>query len=154
TGFNALANCITGLYTKLRSPFSDGIATEGARLLLRSLPVLARDPVEPTARVEAGWGSLLSGYVIRHAFGGLHHAVSHALVNKFKFEHATANALMLPHSVGWHFANLQGAHLDRLQAALPSDWEQTIRQTSAVIGLPPNLEAAGIPATALDELAS
>jgi alcohol dehydrogenase class IV len=152
SALNATAHCATALYVRHRSAFSDALASEGLRLLLGALRGLAGDPAHPVARVDAQWGSYLAGVVIRHAFAGAHHALSHALVTRAGFSHAMANALVLPHSIAWHLDWLEGRDLARLQAALPAGWDATLREATAAAGLPASLTAAGLRGEQLDEV--
>ena len=151
SAFNAAAHCVTALAVRQRSPFSDALAAWGFRLVLDSLPALQTDPAGDL-RVDAQWGSLLAGWVLRHAYAGMHHAINHAVVTKTALSHATSNALVLPHAIGWHLERLSGDDLMRLQAALPADWRNTLAGAAHAAGLPPSLREAGVPEESLGEI--
>ena len=66
--------------------------------------------------------------------------------------HAMANALVLPHGIQWHLEWLQGRDLERLQAALPAGWRESIRSATRLAGLPNSLGDTGVLETQFEEI--
>jgi maleylacetate reductase len=102
SGINALAHCLEALYAPGADPTVLLSAAEGARALVASLPVLAREPHDPDARAEALYGAWLGGYALGNAAMGLHHKLCHVLGGSFGLPHAETHAILLAHTIGYN----------------------------------------------------
>src|SRR6266704_3254247 len=59
SGMNAMAHLVEGLYAQDANPIISLLAVEGIRALVRSLPVVVRDPNSLEARADALYGAWL-----------------------------------------------------------------------------------------------
>ena len=147
TGMNAFAHCIEGLYSKVRNPFSEGLALQGIRLLHQALPAMARAPEDPEARGRALVGAQLSGMVIANARVGIHHAVCHCLGALGGLSHGVANSVFLPHAMRYNLdvaaaqIKLAGEAMGLGLRDVPND--EAARQT--IVAVVAMQQAAGVP---------
>src|SRR5205807_5207049 len=97
-------------------------------------------------------GALLAGYVIGSTGYGLHHVVSQTLARSAGLAHGTANAVMLPHSIG-ALRRRSPAAIERLDDALGGDAADVARRVAALCGAE-RLGEAGVAADALERYAA
>lgn len=93
---NALAHCVSGIFARGRSPITDLLAAEGARLLSRGLRGITESFENRGARADLTQGSYLAGTVLAHAGTSLHHTICHILGGTFDLPHAETHAAVLP----------------------------------------------------------
>lgn len=95
TGCDALGQAIEGLTSRHASPWTDVLAMEAIRLILRSLrrAVARGDDLE--ARSDMALAASLSGVVISHTGCTLDHAMSHPLTAHTGVPHGLAVAALL-----------------------------------------------------------
>ena len=113
SALNALGHAAEGPCTPLANPVATLAAHDGARLLARTLRP------EPD-REGLALGALLAGYVIDSTGYGLHHVLAQTLVRLAGAGHGSANAVLLPRTLGalaWRFPE----RLDALRMALDDD---------------------------------
>ncbi|MEP7205643.1 MAG: iron-containing alcohol dehydrogenase [Casimicrobiaceae bacterium] len=140
TGMNAVAHCIEGLYSRVRNPISDALALGGLRALHQAMPAMVRDPTSVTARADVLAGAHLSGMVIANARVGIHHGICHGLGSLGGLPHGIANAVLLPHAMGFNAA-VAGPPLRRAAEAMGvavadlSDAQAVQRAIDAVVAL-------------------
>jgi alcohol dehydrogenase class IV len=96
---NALAHAVEGPVTPLASPVPSLAGREAARLIDAVYLVDEENP-GPLQRDQLALAALLSGYVIDSTGYGLHHVLSQTLVREAGIAHGSANAAMLPHTIG------------------------------------------------------
>jgi alcohol dehydrogenase len=102
TAMNGFAHCAEGLYSRLRNPISEGLAKQGARIFAQAVPAMVAEPGNPDHRGQVLAAAALSGMVISNARVGIHHAVCHCLGALGGLSHGVANAVMLPHALGYN----------------------------------------------------
>jgi len=95
---NALAHCVSGIFAPGRSPITDLLAAEGARLLTDGLRGLQSKPGNPVARAALTQGAYLAGTVLAHAGTSAHHTICHILGGAFDLPHAETHTAVLPAS--------------------------------------------------------
>lgn len=93
SAMNALGHCAEAPLTVHANPMVTMAAERGADHIEVGATTLDRD--------HLAMGALLGGYAIGLSGYGVHHVVSQTLVRYQGIEHATANALMLPHTAEW-----------------------------------------------------
>lgn len=154
TGMNGLAHCIEGLYSKVRSPLAEVLAIDGIGRFARVMPALRRSPGDVEQRGELMVAAHLSGLVLVNARTCLHHAICHAIGSVTGVGHGDANAVMLPHALGF---NIEAVHpqLDRAAVALGrgSDFIAGLRELAAELEVPTRLRDIGVPHETLAHIA-
>jgi maleylacetate reductase len=153
SGMNALAHCVEALYAPGANPVTALLATEGARVLARGLPVAVSDPADLAARSDALLGAWLAGSALAAAGVGIHHQLCHLLGGAYRLPHAELHAVVLPHAV--HFvAPAARPQLARLAGGLGTDdvaggiWDLGRR-----LGTPASLAELGLAEAELDRAA-
>ncbi|HVL94339.1 MAG TPA: iron-containing alcohol dehydrogenase [Solirubrobacteraceae bacterium] len=119
SALNALGHAVEAPCTPRANPVATMAAHEAARLIAGALP----DAGEPQ-RDELALAALLAGYSIDSAGYGLHHVLSQTLVRLTGIPHGSANAIMLPHSIGalaWRFPRQHEALTRALGGGEPAD---------------------------------
>ena len=162
TGADALTHCIESFTCPVFHPMCDGIALEGIRLIVESLPRTYRDG----ANVEARGKMLVAAAIGAVAFQkdlGVVHSLAHPLSTICGLHHGLANALCLV--AGMKFCATRKPGLYRrvgiacgLDIVKSSDTEadrQTIRFVAGLLaglGLNTRLREHGVKAEQLDAL--
>ena len=145
SALNALGHAVEAAVTTLANPVSTLAAGGAVTLLARGLSGSAPDPE------TLGLGALLAGYASDSALYGLHHVMSQTLARHAGVPHATANAIMLPHTA----RGLQRRFADRIDP-LTRDTGEDVPSLAARIGEragPRRLREAGVTAEQLDACA-
>jgi alcohol dehydrogenase class IV len=102
SALNALGHAAEAPVTRMANPVATLAAHEAARLIARAFGPGDAGP----GREALALGALLAGYAIDSAWYGLHHVLSQTLVRMAGIPHGSANAIMLPHTLGalaWRF---------------------------------------------------
>jgi alcohol dehydrogenase class IV len=145
---NALGHAAEGPLTPLSNPVARLAGLEAARRLAEG----TSDPGAEPARDALALGALLAGYVIGSTGYGLHHVVSQTLARFTGVGHGTANAIMLPHSLGALRERFPTGYLKTLEEALgtaPEAFATQLRDTGALS----RLAGAGVSEADLDRCA-
>jgi alcohol dehydrogenase class IV len=95
SALNALGHAYEAQLTLSANPVATLVAQEAARLLLGAWD--ATDPGREE-RDRLALGALLAGYAVGEAGYGLHHVMAQTLARYTGAAHASANAIMLPHT--------------------------------------------------------
>lgn len=128
SALNALGHAVEAPCTPRANP----VATLAARRAAALIGAAFADPDEPD-RDALALAALLAGYTIDSAWYGLHHVLSQTLRSHTGVEHATANAVMLPHSLpalGRRFAREH----EQLTAALGGEPAEVAARIRALTG--------------------
>ena len=154
SGMNALAHCVEALYAPGANPVTALLATEGAKVLARGLPLAVSDPADLAARSDALLGAWLAGAALAAAGVGIHHQLCHLLGGAYRLPHAELHAVVLPHAVRF-VAPAARPQLARLAGGLGVDdvaggiWDLGRR-----LGTPASLAELGLAETELDRAAA
>lgn len=97
TAMNGLAHCFEGMYSRNRSPISDGIALQSIELFAHALTDRALSPEEQRWRLLLA--GHLSGVVLSMAKTCLHHAICHVIGARHNVGHGEVNTVVLPHAL-------------------------------------------------------
>lgn len=90
---NALGHALVAVGSERADPLSRSVALEATRHLAAAW----REP-DPD-RQEIALGALLAGWAVDHSGLGPHHALAQTLVRTASFDHAGANAALLPETI-------------------------------------------------------
>jgi alcohol dehydrogenase len=165
TGLDALTHCIEAYTNKYATPFVDGVALEGIRLISRSLLPAVRDGADLQARYHMALGSLYGGMVLGTVNTGAAHALAYPLGGAFHVPHGVANSLLLPHVMRFNFPAVPGrfaavaqamgesveglSEMDAAEVAV-----NAVDRLSGEAGIVRRLRDLKIPETALPEMAA
>ncbi len=148
TAMNGMAHCFEGMYSRNRSPISDGIALQSIELFAQALADESMNPDEQRWRLLLA--GHLSGIVLSMARTCLHHAICHVIGARHNVGHGQVNTIVLPHALRFNEeiagANL-GPALAMLNSASGTEHSSVADWVSAVIRqlrLPSSLSEIGI----------
>jgi maleylacetate reductase len=102
SGMNAIAHSVEALYAQNRNPVISLVAFESIRCLVRSLPLITKEPNNLSAREEALRGAWLAGTALGAVGMSLHHKLCHVLGGSFDLPHAETHTVILPHAVAYN----------------------------------------------------
>lgn len=154
TGMNGLAHMVEAAYGPRRSPISDSIAREGARILAGALVGLAGDAPRGDVLGKLQTGAIMGGLALAQAGTAIHHSIGHVLGGHFGLAHGTASAVVLPYAVafnsGFVATEQRDLHrsiapvLDAAGLAPQASLAGALRALQAALGLPDSLAAVGL----------
>lgn len=167
TGIDALAHAIESAVTLRRTPFSSIYSREAFRLLQENLTNVLTDPGNLHARGQVLLGAAYAGIAIENSMLGCAHSAANPLTARYGTVHGNAVGLLLPHAMRYN-AEEPGALAIYAQLASESrlanrnDSERTafealharVQELLAAVDLPLNLDALGVPAADISELAT
>ena len=156
TGMDALTHLVESYLARGYHPLCDGIALEGLRLVGANLRRVMQEPGD----IEARGGMLMASMMGAIAFQkglGITHSVAHALGTVTDMHHGLANGIMIDHALRH---NVEGAkerfvemartlHVPNPSAESFFHW---LRDLKHDLGIPKDLEAAGIDDSKLEAL--
>ena len=156
TGMDALTHCIEAYLAKDYHPICDGIALEGLRLAARALPRCVEAPGDLAARGDMMMASMMGAIAFQKGLG-LVHSCAHALSTVADLHHGLANGVMIDRALrfnlessAWKFERM--AQAVGLEDATGEGFLGWLRELKARIGIPANLQAAGVDRAELDRL--
>ena len=149
SGMNAIAHAVESLYAPDRHPVSEMMAEEAIRALARSLPLIAANPRDVDARLDAQYGAWLCGTCMAMTMG-LHHKICHVLGGAFDLPHAATHAVMLPHVIAYNAAAAPQAMRRIARALQAPDAVTGINALVASLPIERSLEALFMPASGVE----
>lgn len=121
TGIDALSHALESAVSTRHNESSAAFAAAAWRMLVKSLPILARGGDDPSARLDALVGSCLAGAAIELGMLGAAHAAANPLTARFHVPHGRAVGVMLPHVVRFNAADPRAASIyATLAEAIPA----------------------------------
>jgi len=151
-GYDAIAHAVETAGTTRRSAFSSAFSQAAWERLSRAYERVLRSGADLQARADMLLGAHLAGVSIELSMLGAAHACANPLTARYGITHGIAVAVFLPHVVrfntqgGWNPYHGLDADADRLVRRL--------EELRAAGGQPADLRTCGIPADALEELAT
>jgi 4-hydroxybutyrate dehydrogenase len=96
TGLDAFTHCVESFTAPNYNPMCDGIALEGIRMIVESLPRAVAHGHDTDARGKMLVAAAMGGVAFQKDLGATH-ALAHPLSTLANMHHGTANAVCLPH---------------------------------------------------------
>ena len=163
TGLDALTHCIESFTSPLFHPLCDGIALEGAHLIIDALPRAFRDGRDLDARGKMLVAAAMGAVAFQKDLGATH-SLAHPLSAICGMHHGTANALCLPPVMRFNAQRKPGlyrrvglaANLDVLRASDADADRMTvefIQKFNTDLGFGGGLSSFGVKESQLDALA-
>ncbi len=163
TGLDALTHCIESFTSPLFHPLCDGIALEGAHLIIDALPRAFRDGRDLDARGKMLVAAAMGAVAFQKDLGATH-SLAHPLSAICGMHHGTANAVCLPSVMRFNAQRKPGlyrrvglaANLDVLRASDADADRLTVEFIQKFItdlGFGEGLASFGVKESQLDALA-
>jgi acetaldehyde dehydrogenase/alcohol dehydrogenase len=96
SGIDALTHALEALVSIMATDFTNGMAREAVRLILKYLPdAYTHGAKDVKAREEMANASCMAGIAFANAFLGICHSMAHKLGSYFHLPHGIANALLI-----------------------------------------------------------
>jgi len=109
TGADALTHCIESFTCPVFHPLCDGIALEGVRIIVRSLPRAFQHPHDLEARGRMLVAAAMGAIAFQKDLGATH-SLAHPLSSVCGLHHGLANALCLPAVMRFNAARKPGLY--------------------------------------------
>lgn len=102
-GLDALTHALEAYVSVFASEFTNGLALESIRLLMKYLPAAYKEGAKnPKAREKVHYAATMAGMAFANAFLGICHSLAHKLGSSFHVPHGLANALMISHVIRYN----------------------------------------------------
>jgi len=163
TAMDAVSHALESYVTRARNPISQLYAREAWRLLDSSFETFLARPEDRKARSRMLLGAHFSGAAIETSMLGAAHSCANPLTARYGVVHGVAVGLMLPHVVRFNGGEVDGLYGELTQAASlevnghenhASRLGERLGELQTAAGLPKTLDACGVEASALTELAA
>ncbi len=106
-GLDALTHAIEAYVSVFASEFTNGLALEAIRLLLKYLPAAYQEGADnPKAREKVHYAATIAGMAFANAFLGVCHSLAHKLGSTFHVPHGLANALLISHVIRYNATDM------------------------------------------------
>lgn len=160
SGVDALAQALSAVVVKVRTPIGNAIGLEGVRLAAEALPAVVKDGSNRQARIQMACASLLGGLAMNISDCGSEHSIAQAIGGQFHIPHGLTIGLVLAETMD-HDRQAVPELFERIADALgePDDGSgdgsravRAVRRILREIDFP-TLRSAGITEGHLDGLA-
>ena len=102
-GIDALTHALESYVSVYASEYTNGLALEAIRLLMKYLPSAYENGAnDPKAREKVHYAATMAGMAFANAFLGICHSMAHQLGATFHVPHGLANALMITHVIRYN----------------------------------------------------
>lgn len=156
TGMDALTHAVEAYVSRLNSPAADIFCLESIRLIGKNLKKAQRQGENLEARTGMALAATWAGIALSQAGLGMVHGFAHAVGALAGLSHGLANAILLPYVMEASIPDAEERLADIGRALLGSerrvsaaDAVRAIARLGAELGIPANLQAAGVPETLL-----
>lgn len=106
-GIDALTHALEAYVSVFASEFSNGMALESIRLLMKYLPAAYKEGAnDPKAREKVHYAATMAGMAFANAFLGICHSMAHKLGSTFHVPHGLANALLITHVIRYNATDM------------------------------------------------
>ena len=96
SGFDALAHAIESLISSKANMFSDTLAKDAIKLIVKNLPRCYDNPEDLDAREKMAYAQYIAGLAYSNSGLGIAHSISHAISGKFNIQHGISLSMILP----------------------------------------------------------
>lgn len=105
-GIDALTHALEAYVSVFANEFTNGLALESIRLLVKYLPAAYKEgAANPKAREKVHYAATMAGMAFANAFLGICHSLAHKLGSTFHVPHGLANALLINHVIRYNATN-------------------------------------------------
>ena len=132
--FNGLAHGMEGLYSRSRTPITDGLCKQAISLFTRNMERLADDAADLNARMSLLWASALGGLIVTNARVGIQHGMAHSIGATLMLSHGLANAITLVPGVEFNM-DVAAPQLAAAARAMGVGADQASDEENARLGL-------------------
>jgi maleylacetate reductase len=157
TGIRAVDHAVESICSISPTPFADGMALQGLRLLTAGLPAVKANPADLEARLNCQLGAWMSIMgVLNNVPMGASHGIGHVLGGTAHVPHGYTSCIMLPHVLRFN-APVNAERQKWVSQAFGRPDQPAGDAVAALIsglGLPGTLRAAGVTPEQLDEVAA
>ena len=96
SGFDALAHAVESLISIKANMFSDTLAKDAIKIIIKNLPLCYDDPENLEARENMAYAQYIAGLAYSNSGLGIAHSIAHAISGKFNIQHGIALSMVLP----------------------------------------------------------
>ena len=102
-GIDALTHALEAYVSVFATEFSNGMALEAIRLLMKYLPAAYQEgAANPKAREKVHYAATMAGMAFANGFLGICHSLAHTLGSTFHVPHGLANGLLITHVIRYN----------------------------------------------------
>jgi len=157
SGMDALSHAVESYVTRSADDRSRAYARTAWSLLEGSFEKSLHPSADDEIRGRMLYGAYLAGMAIELSMLGAAHACANPLTSRFDIAHGAAVLLMLPHVIRFNEPATGTRHQELLQASTSgpggTDLAARVEALRSVANLPQRLQDAGVPRSALTDLA-
>jgi alcohol dehydrogenase class IV len=153
TGVRALDHAVEGFLYGGDHPITDVTGLEGARRLMRYLPLSKREPEDVEVRLELQLASWLAYFGPMNTPMGLSHELGRRIGASYQVPHGITSCVLLAPSLRVLGGYIPEEPWSRLSEALGGDPAARVSSLVAELGLPASLRDVGVPEEALEPIA-
>ncbi|HOO27778.1 MAG TPA: iron-containing alcohol dehydrogenase [Lachnospiraceae bacterium] len=144
TGMDALTHALEAYINKNGNDFTDVLAKGAIEGIIEWLPESVIEG-SPAAREKIHNYQCMAGMAFANSGLGMVHGVSHAFGGMYNVAHGLANAVILPYSMDYNKKDPDVfKKYEILSRALGNDVIGKVKELSARIGIPANMQDAGV----------
>jgi alcohol dehydrogenase class IV len=147
TGMDALSHAIESMHSLQRQPIADGLALQAIRMIFNYLVISVENGKDIAARGQMQIAATMAGIAFSNAQLGIVHAMAHAVGARFGVPHGIANAIFLPHGMGYNIDICEGEYAAIAEAAEIDIHKKTKREAAemAIYAVKRLTEEIGLP---------
>jgi len=153
TGVRALDHAVEGALYGGDHPVTDVTGLEGARRLMRYLPLSKRTPVDLEVRLELQLASWLAYFGPLNTPMGLSHELGRRIGASYEVPHGITSCIILAPSLQVLRKNIPEERWSVIAQALGGDPPERVSSLVSELGLPDSLREAGVPEEAIESIA-
>lgn len=101
-GLDALVHALEAMVSVAATDYTNGMALEAIRILMKYLPVAYENGDNALAREKVHNAATMAGMAFANAFLGLCHSMAHKLGAAYDLPHGLANALLIGHVIRYN----------------------------------------------------
>lgn len=153
TGIRALDHAVEGYLYGADHPVTDVTGLEGARRLMKNLPLSKREPDDLETRLELQLASWLAYFGPMNTPMGLSHELGRRIGASYEVPHGITSCIILAPSLQVLKDHIAEERWSGLSEALGGDPPERVSSLVADLGLPNSLREVGVPEDDLPTIA-
>ena len=153
TGIRALDHAVEGFLYGDDHPITDVTGLEGARRLMKSLPLSRREPEDLETRLELQLAAWLSYFGPANTPMGLSHELGRRIGASYEVPHGITSCIILAPSLRAVKGRVQDDRWIMLSQALGGVPPERVSSLVEELGLPDRLREVGVPEEDLEDIA-